>query len=95
MPSRNQTEAEVAIRSRGDTLIDIRPEGPPDENFGMVEALGKAWSWRMQPRATSLKGIELVDRELPTCCDPSAPKREPERTRGTPRGNLRKNPRGN
>ena len=27
-------------------------------------------------------------------CDPSAPTREPERTSGTPRGNLRKNPKG-
>ena len=48
MPSRNQTEAKVTIRSRGDTLINIRPEGPPDQGkVGLVEALGKAWSWRM------------------------------------------------
>ena len=49
-PSRNQTWAKVTIRSRGDTFIDIRPEGPPDKNVGMVEALGKAWSWRMPPQ---------------------------------------------
>ena len=33
-----------------DTLIDIWPEGPPDKKVGMVEALGKAWPWRMPPQ---------------------------------------------
>ena len=31
-------------------LLDTWPEGPPDKNVGMVEALSKAWSWRMPPQ---------------------------------------------
>ena len=43
------TLEEIGAHGR-DTLIDVWPEGPPDKNVGMVEALGKAWSWRMPPQ---------------------------------------------
>ena len=88
-------------------LLDKWPEGPPNKNVGMVEALGKAWSWRMplqkwmpsttttshQPERHLAGGQRAAKKHVKRGTgDPCAPKREPERTSGIPRGSLKKNP---